>query len=162
MSGYRAVVSRQGTIRKSVIGLLAISAPLQEQEECFIPSRLTGFEDFVNAGTNIIPDLFPYFARWPSQRPGMFFPQAHSGIVIVVQERELRSPTHPHRKARREQSANNSFQALWPFFDGTERGLRPIELTNQLAERPSAANPSWHRGGFCPGAFDDPRGRGIE
>src|ERR1700689_1626515 len=147
MPGNRAVVSSQRTVRKSVISLLTISAPLQKQKQRFIPRRLTGLEHSLNARTNVVPDFLPHFARRLSQCPRVFLPERHPRVVIVVEKGEFRSPAHPHGKARREQGANNGFQALWPLFDGTERGLRPIEFTYQLPQRPSAAHPSWPDGG---------------
>src|SRR5579872_5933587 len=141
MPGNRSIVSGQGTVRKSVIRLLAISTTLQKQKQRFIPRRLAGLEHSVNAGANIVPDLFPHFLRGLSQCPRVFLPQGHPRIVIVVEKSEFRSPAHPHGKATRKQGADNRLQALWPSLHGPERSFCPIEFTNQLAQRPSAADP---------------------
>src|ERR1700689_1001624 len=99
MPGDRAVVSRQGTVRKSVIGFLAIPTPLQKQEQRIIPCRLTGLEDSANARTNVDPDFLPHLVRRLSQRPRVFLSQGHPCVVIVIEKGEFWSPAHPHGKA---------------------------------------------------------------
>src|ERR1700727_2900687 len=100
-----------------MIGFFTISAPLQEQEQSFVPRRFARVEHPLDPGADIAPNFFPNFLRRLSQCPGMFLTEGHLRVGIVIEEREVRPPTHPHCEAGREHHANDSLEALWPLLD---------------------------------------------
>src|ERR1039458_1477259 len=73
----------------------------------------------------------PHLLGRPTQRPGVFFTESSAAVSIVVEECELRPPSHPHGKPRCEQNSNHGLQAVRPCRCRPQWSLGPIELLDQ-------------------------------
>ncbi len=113
-AGNPAVVLVQRAVREGVVGLFREAAALEEQPQPFIPGGLAGGQDVLDPGTDVRPDLCPHLAGGPAQGPRVFGSQRHPGVGVVVEERQLRSPAHPHRVAGREHHADDRADARRP------------------------------------------------
>ncbi len=58
-----AVVVRNRAVGEGVVGLLRVSAPLQEEEETLVPGGLPGADHLLDPGADLGPDLGPDVAR---------------------------------------------------------------------------------------------------
>ena len=98
-AGVLSVGPRQRTVGKRMVGFLRIPVPLQDQRKRLLPRSLSGIKHPVNPGSDLLPDFRPHFRDRPAQRPRMLLAQSGAGIAVVVENGQLRSPCHPHRKA---------------------------------------------------------------
>ena len=110
-----AVIVRNGTVRKGVVGLLLITVALHDQELLLDEGALDAPHGGGEQRPDVRPDLPPYLRRWPPQRDRML--AADDGLVgIVVEKGELPAPADPDRLPGRQHDAQRGFQALGPTF----------------------------------------------
>jgi len=96
---HGAGVVAQRTVREGVVALLRVAGPLKEQQQRLVPGRLPGGQHGVDAGADVVPDLRPHLAGRPAKRPRILAAQGVPPVSGVAEERQLRPPGHPHRKA---------------------------------------------------------------
>ncbi len=114
-----------------MVGFFAVAAALEEEEQRLVPCGDAGAENGFDAGTDVTPDLPPDFPSRLAKRPGVLLAERHLRVGVVVEEGQLRTPAHPHRKTRSEQDADDGAQALGPGFDRTERRGGPVHLRHE-------------------------------
>ena len=127
-AGDAAVVAAERAVGEGVVGLLAIAAALEEEEQGFVPGGGAGLENGFDAGTDVVPDFAPDFARRAAESPRMLLAEGHAGVGVVVEEGEVGAPAHPHGVAGGEQDADDGAEALRPGFDGAEGRGGPVEV----------------------------------
>ena len=128
-----------------MVGLFAVAAPFEKQEQAFVPRGFGGLDDFLDARADVIPNLFPYLPGRLSQSPGMFLAKAHLGVGIVIKEGEFRAPTHPHGEAGGQQDADGDLQTLRPCVNPSKRSTGPVKFLDQVSQRTAARNPAVSR-----------------
>ena len=80
------------------------------------------------------PDVGPRLVGRPAQRGGV--PLSQDGAVrVVVEDREVGAPRHPHRITRGEEDADRRPQALRPPLDGAQRRAGPVARADQRLDR---------------------------
>ena len=96
------------TLRRELVGPdpqgeaieCAAKVAFQEQQQILVPCRLARAEDVLDARSHGRPDFGPHIARRLSECPRMLLAERLRRVTIVVEERELRPPSHPHRITR--------------------------------------------------------------
>jgi hypothetical protein len=115
-----------------MIGLLLESLAFQKEKQTLVPSCLSGSDHGLGAGTNIAPDFRPHFSGGASERPGMFRAQRHLPVGVVIEKREVRAPTQPHRIARIEHDSHDGSETLRPICCRTDWRLGPVKRSRTL------------------------------
>ena len=131
--GRRAVLVAQRAVGERVVGLLAVAAALEEQPQARVPGRGPGRQHLVDARADVVPDLRPDRVGALAERPRVLGRERVPRVGVVVEERQLRAPRHPHREARAEHDPHRGLQALRPALDGPERRGRPVVPRDPLA-----------------------------
>ena len=127
MPADHAGVVGDRAVGERVVGLLGIAAALEEEQQPLVPGRLAGRRAPGRCAGRCCGQISAQTSR--AGRPsahGMLRPERHRRVGVVVEEREVRSPAHPHREARREHDADGRAEALRPRFRFANRCARPI------------------------------------
>ena len=144
---HGGVLVAERAVGEGVVALLRIAGALEEQQQPLVPGRLAGGEHGVDPRADVVPDLLPYLAGRPAERPRVLAPQRVPPVGVVAEERQLRPPRHPHREPGRQQDVDRGLQALRPGPRQPERGGGPVhrgEMTADLlvgGEQPGLAAP---------------------
>ena len=132
----RSSVTR--AVGEGVVRLLWIPAPLEEQPQVFVPRRLSGVQHPLDPWPDLRPDFRPHLAGRPAERPGMLGAERHRAVGVVVEERQLGAPSHPHGEPRRQEHAHDRPQALWPGVCRTKRRRGPLLGTHEAGHLASS------------------------
>jgi hypothetical protein len=119
-------------VGERVVGLLAVAAALQEQPQVLVPRRGPARHHRLDPRADVAPDLGPDLVGAPAERPRVLGRQRVGRVRVVVEERQLGAPRHPHREAGAEHDAHGRLQALRPALGRAERGRRPVERRDPL------------------------------
>ncbi len=123
---HLAVVIAQRTVGEGVVRLLGKPRPLQKQQQPLVPGRFARGQHGLDPRADVPPDLRPHLARRAAQGPRILPTQRVAPIRGVAEERQLRTPRHPHRETRGEQDAHGRLQALRPLRRLAQRRGRPV------------------------------------
>jgi hypothetical protein len=126
-AGDRPAVVVDGAVGERVVALLLITGALDEQQQRLIEGRLAGAQHLLDPGADVGPDLGPDLAGGTAQRPRILVAERLAPVGVVTEERQLRTPRHPHGKARRQHHAHHRAQAARPGVGRTKRCLRPVD-----------------------------------
>ena len=131
--GGVAVVVGERAVGERVVGLLRVAAALQEQLQRLVPRGVARLHHLLDARADVRPDLRPHLVRRPAERPRVLGAQRVVAVGVVVEERELRPPRHPHREARGEHDPHGGPEARRPAGRRPQRRRGPVEGVDPLA-----------------------------
>ena len=143
-AGDAALVVVDRAVRERVVRLLGEAAALEEEQQRLVPGRLAVREHVLDARTDVGPDLGPDLVRARAEHPVALDADGRQ-VRVVAEERELRTPEHPHRVARIEHHAHDRLQRLRPDRRRAERRRGPVEAAHALADF-AAAGEEMQRG----------------
>ena len=121
-----------------MVGLLEVAGALQEQQQALVPGGLAGLQHRPDARADVVPDLRPHLAGRAAQRPRVLGPQRVVRVGVVVEERQLGTPRHPHREARGQQDLHHLPQRRRPVLRTPHRGRGPVPGRHHLAHTTAA------------------------
>ena len=99
-AGGRTRVVGERRVGEGVIGFLGEPAALQVQQQGFVPGRLACGENMLDTRPDIGPNLRPYLVRPAADHPVALQTDGRQ-VSVVTEERQFRTPGHPHSETRR-------------------------------------------------------------
>src|SRR5262245_33328478 len=64
--------------------------------------------------------------------------ERHPAVGVVVEEREVVAPAHPHRETRGQQDLHDALETRGPGAGGTERRGRPVVPAHEVSHLAAA------------------------
>ena len=108
-----------------MIGFLGIAAALEEQQQAFVPGRLSGPHDGFDPRPDIRPDFGPDLVCGTAEGRGVLDAKRRD-IGVVAEKGEVLPPRHPHLVARCHHDAQDCCKALRPTLARPETGCCPV------------------------------------
>ena len=137
-AGVRTRVVGERRVGEGVIGLLGEPATLQVQQQGFVPGRLAGGENMLDARPDIRPDFLPNLVRPAADHPVALQADGRQ-VSVVTEEGQIRTPGHPHGETRRQHDANDRAEAGGPGVRRPEGRQPPLAGAHKRPNLPWAA-----------------------
>ena len=136
--GRPAVVGNRA-IGKREICFFEIAVPIEHEQAILAAKRFAGRHDLLeHRREHRRPDFRPALRGGPSEGGRMLLRAQHRPRRVVVQLDVVGSPHDRHGESRREHEADGGAQRLRPAARVTERRLRPVERSHELAHLAAA------------------------
>ena len=125
-----------------MVGLLAVAAALEEEQQRLVPGGLAGAEHRLDARADVGPDLGPDLPRPGGPAPTGTSRRACRGGRRRCRRTSARGPTPSTWQSARSAARGRLWPGRWAMLDRPERRRRPVDLQQVPTHLPEPARNS--------------------